>query len=146
MELNDWSPPYRDKLAPCHSACGLARSGQGRVKVLTLAKQHLDPIPPRRFTDTQDQNNTRSSPTKGTTIPQTCPRAAVTKQAHRCLVLHQLIDRHSLAQRAYESPSATHLTTWARPKCLFASTCQTHGTQPSATIYMYEEEHKPIQP
>ena len=43
MELEDWSHPYRDKLAPCHSACGLARSGQGREKVLTLADQHLDP-------------------------------------------------------------------------------------------------------
>lgn len=36
MELDDWPHAYRDKLAPCHSACGLARSGQGREKYLRL--------------------------------------------------------------------------------------------------------------
>ena len=145
MELDNWSHPYRDKLAPCHSACGLARSGQGRVKVLTLAKQHLDPISPRDFQihriktiqdpilqrEQQSLKHVRELP--------------LLSKHHRCFVLHQLIDRHS-RPAGLRVPSATLLTTWARPKCLFASTCQTHGTQPRAIIYIYEEEHKPIQP
>ena len=45
MELDDWCHPYRDKLAPCHSACGLARSGQGRRRYSRLQTNILIPRP-----------------------------------------------------------------------------------------------------